>query len=138
VDGISEAFEKTKAKIIYIPNLMNKKGQTNHYKTSNYVTEIEKYTGRRVDYIILNKAKIDKLLLKYYHDSEGDRRVIDDLDNDLRAYRLALVSKKDIIQKKEDKVERSLIRHDSHKLSKVIWGIINKKGENWIDKLLKY
>jgi uncharacterized cofD-like protein len=138
VDGIFEAFKKTKAKIIYIPNLMNKKGQTNHYAASNYVGEIEKYTGRAVDFIILNKAKIDKLLLTLYKDKEGDRKVNDDLLKDERVFRLALVSKKDIIQRPEDQVERSLIRHDSDKLAKVIWGIVNKKKESWIDKLLNY
>lgn len=138
VDGAVAAFKKTKAKIIYISNLMNKKGQTNNYKATNYLNEIEKYIGRPVDYVILNKAKIDKLLLKYYHDKEGDRIVIDDLMGDDRVYRLPLVSKKDIIQRAEDKIERSLIRHDSNKVAKVIWGIIMQNNESVIDKLLKY
>lgn len=138
VDGVQAAFRKTKAKVIYIPNLMNKKGQTNHYTASNYVAEIEKYIARKIDFIILNKAKIDTLLLNLYKDKEGDRKVIDDLDGDKRVFRLSLVSKKDIIQRPEDKIERSLIRHDSGKLAKVIWEIVNKKKASWIDKLLNY
>jgi len=52
--GISEAIRKSKAKKVYICNLMTKYGETNNFTVSDFTNEIEKYLGSRVDYVVYN------------------------------------------------------------------------------------
>lgn len=67
VQGISRAIAKSKAKKIYICNLMTKFGETNDFCVFDFVAVLEKYLGRGViDYVIFNKSKLPKKLLKKY------------------------------------------------------------------------
>ena len=72
VSGIKEAFQKTKAKIIYICNQENKKGETDNFKVSDFEKEIEKYLGRDLDYIFFNTSKkgIDLIDFDVYNDNK--------------------------------------------------------------------
>ncbi len=57
IEGISEAIRKSKAKKVYICNLMTKFGETNNFTVLDFVKEIEKYLGGELDYIIYNTKK---------------------------------------------------------------------------------
>ena len=46
VGGISEAIGNSKAKVVYVCNIMNKFAETNGFTVSDYVSKIEKYLGR--------------------------------------------------------------------------------------------
>ena len=64
--GISRAIKKTKAKKIYISNLMTKYGETNNFSVVDFTKEIEKYLGGKVDYVIYNiKKPSEKRLANY-------------------------------------------------------------------------
>lgn len=67
VKGVSGAIKKSKAKKVYICNLMTKFGETNNFRGENFVEEIEKYIGKDVlDYVFFNNKKpVSKILLKY-------------------------------------------------------------------------
>src|SRR3989338_10820840 len=58
VGGIKEEIVKSRAKIIYIVNLMTKRGQTTNFTASEHVRALEEYLGRPVDVIIVNNTKI--------------------------------------------------------------------------------
>ncbi|MBI3638505.1 YvcK family protein, partial [Candidatus Wolfebacteria bacterium] len=61
VKEISGAIKKSKAQIIFVCNLFNKKGETDKFSMSDYVKEIEKYIGKnRIDYVIYNIQKSPK------------------------------------------------------------------------------
>ena len=71
VSGISEAIQKSKAKIIYICNSKNKKGETNDFMVDDFEKEIEKYLGKKIDYTIFNNTKgIDLVGFSQYNDSK--------------------------------------------------------------------
>ena len=71
VTGIKEAIKKSKAKIIYICNLENKKGETDDFTVSDFEKEIEKYLGKDLDYIIFNNnKKVDFVQFNAYNDSK--------------------------------------------------------------------
>lgn len=72
VSGIKEVFQKTKAKVIYICNQENKKGETDNFKVSDFEKEIEKYLGRDLDYIFFNTSKkgIDLIDFDVYNDNK--------------------------------------------------------------------
>lgn len=125
-NGIKKAIKKTKAKIIYIMNLMTKSGQTTNYKASDHLFDLEKYLEKKIDIVIINNKVIPQEVIDWYQ-REGEKPVIDDLKNFNFS---AKIVKGDILDNRfysKDKEEkfvdvkvRSLLRHDSDKLSKIL------------------
>lgn len=125
VGGIKEALGKSKAKIIYILNLMTKLGQTTGYKASDHLQDLEKFLGRKPDIILVNNSKIPKGIIKWYHDHH-EEVVIDDLDkyHYQKIIKTALISSKVFEKISSDHLSRSVLRHSSKKLAKVINGLV--------------
>ncbi|MDH4330572.1 MAG: YvcK family protein [Candidatus Moranbacteria bacterium] len=128
VDGISQALQKTKAKVVYCCNLTNKKGQTDGFDLDQYAKEVNRYIGEdRIDYVIFNSTKLPRDLVSKYEKSEGENSVVGfDRDKmEARSYKVILA---DILQKRKitesvrDAIAatRSFIRHDSDQIAKVI------------------
>jgi uncharacterized cofD-like protein len=130
VKGMPQAIAKAKAsaKIIYIGNLMTKPGQTDGYSLVDYVRVIEKYLGKGIiDYVIYNKELPSSKLLKKYS-RKGEAMVLPgDFTKQPKTKLLSynLLSHKVQQTKKNDSLGnfRSLIRHDSDKLAKVIYNL---------------
>ena len=126
VEGISKALRDSRAKKVFVVNLMNKKGQTTKFKVSDHLREIAVFTGGDVfDYVITNsKQPSSKLLHKY--SSEGEP-----VENDLNEDRIVsadVLSDKETEYSENDALAkyRTFIRHDSNKLAKVVMEIVNK------------
>jgi uncharacterized cofD-like protein len=66
VNGIKEAIQESKAKIIYILNLMTKNGQTTNYAASDFLNDITHYLGRTPDFIIAHKGSIPRSIIDWY------------------------------------------------------------------------
>jgi uncharacterized cofD-like protein len=124
VDNVARYIKKTNAKIAYIVNLVTKYGQTHDFGALDHVLEVEKYIKRPLNFILVNSTKIPGKTMQAYR-AEQAYRVLDDLGSDGRVVREDLIS--DILVGKVagDKVKRSLVRHDSEKLRRVIENIIN-------------
>ncbi|MDD5639811.1 MAG: uridine diphosphate-N-acetylglucosamine-binding protein YvcK [Candidatus Pacebacteria bacterium] len=60
VDGFSQAIKRTKAKKIYICNIMTKNGESNEFSVNNFTEEIEKYLKSDVDFVIYNKKNVSE------------------------------------------------------------------------------
>jgi uncharacterized cofD-like protein len=121
--GVKEAIRQSKAKIIYLVNLMTTFYQTQGFTAQNHIKTLENYLGRKVDYILLNKTKPPKNILKIYQKSK-EFMVKDDLGNDRRVNRLDLLSPKMVIKTKSDELKRSILRHDPHKVAHAILNIL--------------
>jgi uncharacterized cofD-like protein len=124
VDGIGLQIKKSKAKIVFVANLMTKFGQTVGFKASDFISEVEKYlSGKSLDFCILNKSNhFSKNMLSKYK-KENAEPVKDDLKNlksKTKVIRKSVISSKVYQKAKSDKLERSLIRHDSDKLAKAV------------------
>ncbi len=65
-EGISQIIRKSKAKKIYICNLMTKYGETNNFTVLDFTNEIERYLGGKVDYVIYNTKKPSSRRLTIY------------------------------------------------------------------------
>ncbi len=120
VDGIKEAFKKTKAKIIFIMNLMTKAGQTTGYTALDHIKDLERFLNKKIDFILINNSPIDKQILEFYqrHDEE---KVIDNLDDKFyKIIREDIIDNKPIEKNKVDIVYRSILRHDPKKLAEVL------------------
>jgi len=73
VQGVPEAIRKSRAKKVYVCNLMTKYGETDGFKAENFVSEIEKYLGKNVlDYAIFNNKKPTSKILAKYRDEKSE------------------------------------------------------------------
>jgi uncharacterized cofD-like protein len=120
LDGIKKALRKSKAKKVYVVNLMNKAGHTDGFTVRDFSSEMESYLGIKFDYILYNTKKPSSALIKRYG-RDGDKLVrIDPKLNSKRYIGADLISKKFPKQKKGDPLVRNLIRHNSQNLAKLI------------------
>jgi uncharacterized cofD-like protein len=143
VKGIKEELIRSKAKLIYISNLISKKGQTRNRSHSQCVDIITEYIGRDLDYVLINNGKIPQAAYKRYVE-KGEHVMKDDLSEENfsgEIIRKDLVATEPIKREKGDTLERSLVRHDSDKLTDVLYDIfVSKRGPllKWLNKLLSY
>lgn len=64
VDGIAAAIRKSRAKKVYICNIMTKHGETNNFSVADFAGEIEKMLGSELDYVLYNTAVPDNETLR--------------------------------------------------------------------------
>lgn len=120
VKGVRQAIKKSKAKKIYIANLMTKRGETEHLKAPDFVTEVEKHIGRGVlDFAVFNKRKPALKVVERYHKEGSEFIDPSDLDSGARKPKYVLA----------DLLDRgSFARHDPRKkLAKIILSLV---GDN--------
>lgn len=71
VSGVTAAIEKSKAKRVYIANLMTQPGETLGYTLVDHVRAIHQHTGKKIiDYVIINDHPLAPEILRRYK-SEG-------------------------------------------------------------------
>lgn len=123
VDGLAEAIRTSKAKKIFICNLMTKLEHTPDFSVASYTAEIEKYLGAEVDIVIFNNKEPDAELLNRYA-REGDTPTSwEGIPKRSKKFvGTNLLSKHDTTVSKVGTaaIESSLVRHDSGKLAKTI------------------
>lgn len=123
IKGTKKAISQSSAKLIYIVNLMTLNSQTHGFTASDHVQEIEKYAGKRMDFIIINNQPIPASILQAYQ-KQKEYPVIDDLADDPRLIRRRLLAKTTYQKPKSDRLKRSLLRHDPQKLAKTIIALV--------------
>lgn len=122
VDGIAKALRETKARKIYVCNLMNRKGQTTGFGLSQYMNEINRFVGDDVfDHIFVNTTSPPKHLIDLYK-NEGDL-----VHNDISDKRVVSANFLGKIAKVKagDPMVRNLIRHDSESLTRELIKIVD-------------
>ncbi|OGK17320.1 hypothetical protein A2774_03925 [Candidatus Roizmanbacteria bacterium RIFCSPHIGHO2_01_FULL_39_12c] len=127
VKGVKEQIVKCQAKIVFIMNLMTKSGQTNDYTASDHLDILAFYLGRTPDIVLLNKQPIPASTLNWYK-KNNEKYVVDDLQSNYFSGKIIIGDLIDITKfakSKSDLLTRSILRHDSTKLAKVIMEIIN-------------
>ncbi len=130
VSGVPEAIRNSSAKIIYVANLTNKKGQTEYFSVCDYLKILRDYMGKDIDFVLCNSADIDKELLDRYIRQEGEgARVACSFCRFSKAkfIKRDLLSSLIIEPEKGDTLasSRSYIRHDPNKLASAISQILN-------------
>lgn len=128
VGGVAEAIRKSKAKVVYNCNLVNKRWHTDTFTLEDYVEDIERYIGKpRIDYVTYNAKRPSAALLKKYADeSVLTGRRSDAVKHHYRIIRTNLLSTQAVRHDTADAIAttRSFIRHDSEKLAKVLMMIL--------------
>jgi uncharacterized cofD-like protein len=76
--GMRDAIVSSRARCVYVCNLMTQPGQTDDYTARQHLVMLEEYLGRRVDTVILNNGPFPPALLELYA-QHGAVPVINDL-----------------------------------------------------------
>jgi len=128
IDGIRQALRETKAKKVYVCNLVTKEGQTTGFSVADHASEIERLAGGIVlDYVLYNKQRPTRDLARKYKDENAFLVKINERELLGSGYRaisgdflgeLAPRRRKDIFA-----VKRSLIRHDAEAVVKTIMSL---------------
>jgi len=125
VRRIPETIRKSRAKKIYICNLMTKKEHTRGWSVADHAYALEKHLGGPVDIVIYNNKKPAENILKTYA-REGD--TLTSWDNLPRKRTLIgsnLMSRHRVLDKIGAAAkESSLVRHDAGKLASMIAKIV--------------
>ncbi len=108
VGGVKSAIHKSKARKIYICNIMTKKGETSGYAAADHVRELEKYLGRgAVTRIVCNNRMPGTALLRKYA-AQGAEFVSPEM-RDPRVVKADLLGGRDLARHDPDKLARVLI-----------------------------
>ena len=120
VPEVAQAICSSSAKKVYIVNLITKYGQTFGFKASDFVSEIERYLGDCLDFVLINNSSLPEEIIERYKAEEGSP-VIDDLTKSrFKIIRGDFLASDPIDKASGDKLKRSLIRHDGEKLANVL------------------
>ncbi len=112
VEGIPDAIRSCDGEVIYVCNVMTKRGETDGFSAADFVREIHRYLGRRVDAVVVNTAPPPPELVGRYAE-EGAAPV----EPDLAAVR-ALVPR--VITGAFATTE-PLVRHDAERVLLALW-----------------
>ena len=127
VRGVSEAIVKSRAKLVFVMNLMTKRGESAGYAASDYIADLAKYLPiSRLDCVVVNiDREVDPEILRKYS-KEVAGLVVDDLGGAAKfmVIRKKLLARGKVEKQKGDKTERSMVRHDSEKLAKVLASLV--------------
>ena len=115
---VIEEIDKSKAKLVYVCNMMTQPGETDEFRVSDHIKILNKYLGKRkIDIVIANAGKINKKIIEKYSTLEQKDPVICDND-ELDALGIRVIND-DFVS-----IEQEMIRHDTLKLSFHIFSIL--------------
>jgi uncharacterized cofD-like protein len=126
VPGVVEAIMQSKARVVFVMNLMTKMGESYGYRASMFLEDVGKYLPlSRLNYVVLNTdLPSNKKLLSFYKQEQAVV-VEDDLtDGGYRVLREKLLSHAKVVLEPGDAMVRSTVRHDSKKLAKVLTSLL--------------
>lgn len=128
VAGIPEAINKSKAKKVYVCNLMTYDKHSTNFSVADFVRVIEHYLKGKPDTVVYNnKTPSSKLVVRYARKGESPTRLT--LPKDRITIGANLVaSTKGQRRLAHDPLVRSLIRHDPHKLAAVLVRLLKSKS----------
>jgi uncharacterized cofD-like protein len=121
VSGVAEAINQSNAKLIFVLNLMTKKGETDSYKASDFLKAFTFYLGEpgKVNYVIANENGISPEVTEVYAKQGQEPIDIDEKEAKKVAPNAEIV--KTFLAKYSPK--EHLIRHDPEKLAEAILSI---------------
>lgn len=136
ISGVAKAIRNSRAKKVYICNLMTKFGQTNNFSVQDHVKVVQDYLGGNIlDYVVYNSQRPkNKILVDYEKRQECCVEFFSNnknfafqnfyFSNTTNASRIRFIGA-DLLgkvyeKKRGDILKRSLIQHDSDKLTSIL------------------
>jgi uncharacterized cofD-like protein len=117
VPGVKEAFQKSRAKVLYVLNIMTKFGETHNFSGWDFVACLEGFMGREVDGVLCNTASPEGAVLAKYGAQKAEPVQIDPGNPCWGRRRLYAADLLD--------TSGGIVRHDSKKLAQQLRRIID-------------
>ena len=116
VEGIPFAMKKSKAKKVFVCNIMTKFGETTGFSAEDFLTVLEKYLGKNVvDCFLVNKTRPSRARVRKY---EKEKAEFVRYDKEKLQKRVKTVIAADLLR------PRGFIRHDPGKIAKVLLSLL--------------
>ncbi len=78
IDGITETIMKSKAKKIYVCNIMTQPGETDGYTASQHLDALERHSAKGIaDYIVVNDAVVPDSIKESYAEENAEQVILD-------------------------------------------------------------
>lgn len=123
VEGVVEAICRSKAKRIYIPNIMTQPGETDDYTVRDHVQALVDHGCKdMIDLVLVNDSRVADEQLEYY-EAEGSIPIY--LTEDDKAYLDAMrigYRMHDFIL-----VDKGYVKHDANKIAKCLVEMVDTK-----------
>ncbi|MCI9281487.1 MAG: YvcK family protein [Bacilli bacterium] len=118
IDDIVKAIKNSKASKLYICNLVTQPGETDEYKVSDHIDELENYLGKgTINIVLANNVEIPpELVEKYATEEQKDPVKLD--EETLRKRKVR------IIKDKMYTIEDGYLRHDTLKTAYLVFSIL--------------
>lgn len=121
-DEIREAIDRSKAKVMYVCNMVTQPGETENFKVSDHVRMLNGYLGtHKIDVVVANDGEIDAQMAKRYESLEQKDPVL--LDRKETSLLVEQIISGDYVT-----VRNNLLRHDVLKLGLHIFGYLLEHG----------
>ncbi|WP_029265787.1 gluconeogenesis factor YvcK family protein [Virgibacillus alimentarius] len=122
IPQIDDAVRNTKAKVVYVCNVMTQSGETTNYTASDHIQAIRDHIGEDcIDSIVVQNEPINKAICAVYAE-ENAVPVVYDTERLLEMH--LQIIEGDIIDN-----NRSTLRHDTNKIAKLLYSIIDQKSD---------
>lgn len=118
VNGVADAIISSKAKLVFVLNLMTKRGETDSYKASDFLKSLIFYLGNadRIDYVLTNDNSITPEIEELYA-AEGQMVVKLDAEECKKLAPKAKLVKASLAKYSP---KEHLLRHDPEKLAEAL------------------
>ncbi|MBU0578670.1 YvcK family protein, partial [Patescibacteria group bacterium] len=132
IDGMLKTLKKSRAKILFVSNLMTKYGETYNYTAKDFFRDLTKYLPLElIDYVLINNnSEFPKGVLPLYKKEHSipvkDDLKPSDLNSHVKLIRADLLSRFAPHKAKGDRLKRSMIRHDPNRLTNAIMKLLKK------------
>jgi len=112
IEQVVEAIAHSRAKRVYIANLMTQPGETERYSIADHVRAIYQHTRPRLfDFVVVNRARVAPRLLRRYRRQGAEP--VDPSFAELESMGLRCVAG-DLLQ------QNAVVRHDQRRLAKLV------------------
>ena len=118
ISNVSEKIRESKAKKIYVCNVMTQHGETDNYSVCDHIVAINKHVQENIfDLVIANSREFDDSILSKYHKEKQEPVKID--HEKIEALGIKLIKNNDV-----GIVDNNTIRHNADKVSELIYDYI--------------
>ena len=118
ISNVSEKIRESKAKKIYVCNVMTQHGETDNYSVCDHIVAINKHVQENIfDLVIANSREFDDSILSKYHKEKQEPVKID--HEKIEELGIKLIKNNDV-----GIVDNNTIRHNAEKVSELIYDYI--------------
>lgn len=118
---VKEAFNNSNAPIMYLCNVVTQPGETDGFNVGDHIKLLNRYLdNKKIDVVIASNTEIDKKIAEKYSTKEQKEPVKIDYEN-IDLMNVELIEDDLIV------VEDNILRHNSLKLSSIIFSYLMRK-----------